>query len=139
MSGNLIDIPEVRFNEEPQPVFDYHSLDGQSPTICIDNGMTASVLRRVATNPQTSIGAYSWRAGFSSSSAPYIDRINMVSRYKERKFGKNVLLFGGDTDADANSRSNARSMFDGDLLIQGDMLVSSFLLWRMIETAQRNG
>lgn len=63
----------------------------------------------------------------------------MVSRYKERKFGKNILLFGGDTDADANSRSNARSMFDGDLLIQGDMLVSSFLLWCMIETAQRNG
>ncbi|OWZ72772.1 hypothetical protein AYX14_01810 [Cryptococcus neoformans] len=104
MSGNLIDLPEVRFNGEPQPVFDYHSLDGQSPAICIDNG------------------AHSWRAGFSSSSTPYIDRINMVSRYKERKFGKNVLLFGGDTDADANSRSNARSMFDGDLLIQGDML-----------------
>lgn len=52
MSGNLIDIPEVRFNEEPQPVFDYHSLDGQSSAICIDNGMTASVLRPVATNPR---------------------------------------------------------------------------------------
>lgn len=139
MPDNLIDIPEIRFNGEPQPVFDYHSLDGQSPAICIDNGMMSSLPRPVVTNPQRSIGAHSWRAGFSSSSTPYIDRINMVSRYKERKFGKNVLLFGGDTDADANSRSNARSMFDGDLLIQGDMLVSSFPSWRTNEVTQQDG
>lgn len=50
MSGDLIDLPEVRFNGEPQPVFDYHSLDGQSPAICIDNGMLSSLPRPAATN-----------------------------------------------------------------------------------------
>ena len=33
------------------------------------------------------------------------------------------MLFGRDTEADANSRASARSMFDGDLLIHGDLLV----------------
>ncbi len=34
------------------------------------------------------------------------------------------MLFGRDTEADANARSNARQMFDGDMLIHGDLLVS---------------
>ena len=58
-------------------------------------------------------------------STPYIDRPNIVSRYKERKQNRNVLLFGNDTDADASSRANVRGMFDGDLLIHGDILVSA--------------
>ncbi|WVN87297.1 uncharacterized protein L203_102475 [Cryptococcus depauperatus CBS 7841] len=101
---NVINIPETRFETQPQAVYDYHSLDGQEPTICIDNGSS------------------SWRAGFNTNSLPHIDRLNVVSRYKERKFGKGVLLFGSDVEADANSRANARSMYDGDLLIQGDLL-----------------
>ena len=55
---------------------------------------------------------------------PYIDKVNIVARYKERKQGRTTLLFGRDTEADANSRSNARQLFDGDMLIHGDMLVS---------------
>ena len=57
-------------------------------------------------------------------STPYIDRLNTISRYKERKLGRNLLLFGRDVEVDANSRSNARQMFDGDLLVQPDLLVS---------------
>jgi actin-related protein 5 len=56
---------------------------------------------------------------------PYIDRLNVVARFRERKQGRNILLFGRDTDADANARSNARSPFDGDLLIHGDVMVRS--------------
>lgn len=59
-------------------------------------------------------------------SEPYIDRTNIIARFKERKYGRNIMLFGRDCDADANSRSNIRAMHDGDLLIQGDMLVSLF-------------
>lgn len=55
---------------------------------------------------------------------PYVDRLNVVARYRERKQGRNLMLFGKDTDADANARSNARQMFDGDLLVHGDLLVS---------------
>lgn len=57
-------------------------------------------------------------------STPYIDSPNVIARYRERKLGKNMLLFGNYVDADANSRSNTRNMFDGDLLIHGDLLVS---------------
>ena len=69
-------------------------------------------------------GSYSWRAGFSTMNEPYVDRLNLVSRYKERKYGKNIMLFGRDAEADANARSNIRQMFDGDLLLHVDMLVS---------------
>ena len=56
-------------------------------------------------------------------STPYIDRTNIIARYRERKQGRNVVLFGADTEADANSRSNIRGMFDGDLLVHVDLLV----------------
>lgn len=59
-------------------------------------------------------------------SEPYVDRTNIVARYKERKIGKNIMLFGKDVEADANSRSNTRLMYDGDMLIHQDMLVSLF-------------
>lgn len=36
--SKVIHFPEGSFNAEPQPPFDYHSLDGQDPVICIDNG-----------------------------------------------------------------------------------------------------
>lgn len=55
---------------------------------------------------------------------PYIDRPNVVAKYKERKHQRNVLLFGRDVEADANSRSSGRSMFDGEMLVHGDVLVS---------------
>lgn len=60
-------------------------------------------------------------------STPYIDSPNVIARYRERKIGKNMLLFGNYVDADANSRSNTRNMFDGDLLIHGDLLVRANL------------
>lgn len=56
--------------------------------------------------------------------SPYIDRPNIVSRYRERKLGRNTLLFGNDVEVDANSRSQSRTMFDGDMLIHGDLMVS---------------
>lgn len=59
--------------------------------------------------------------------SPYINRPNIVARYRERKLGRNTLLFGNDCEVDANSRSNGRTMFDGDLLVHGELLVSSTL------------
>lgn len=61
-------------------------------------------------------------------SDPYIDRPNMVSRYKEKKFGRQYMLFGKDGDVDAMSRSSQKAMFEGDLLIQADILVSSTIM-----------
>lgn len=105
--ANYVYVPETMpYTGEPHSVFDYHSLDGTDPTICIDPG------------------SHSWRAGFSSMSTPWIDRPNVVSRYRDRKVGRNTLLFGQDVEVDANSRSNGRSMYDGDMLIHSDLLVS---------------
>lgn len=36
---NVIKVPEPHFPFEPQPPYDYHSLDGKDPVICIDPGM----------------------------------------------------------------------------------------------------
>jgi hypothetical protein len=55
---------------------------------------------------------------------PYVDRTNQVSKFREKKIGKHIMLFGKDTEVDTTARSSARPMFDGDLLIQGDVLVS---------------
>jgi hypothetical protein len=57
-------------------------------------------------------------------SDPYVNRPNVIARYKEKKFGRQYMLFGQDGDVDAMSRSSQRTMYDGDLLIQGDLLVS---------------
>ncbi|EIW73296.1 hypothetical protein TREMEDRAFT_59461 [Tremella mesenterica DSM 1558] len=97
---NIVYITDTPVPTTPQPTFDYHSLDGSEQAIC----------------------SHSWRAGFSSMSTPHVDRLNVIARYKERKLGKNIVLFGKDVEADANSRSNVRQMFDGDLLIHGDLL-----------------
>lgn len=35
---NVVEVPEPHYDFEPQSPFDYHSLDGKDPTICIDNG-----------------------------------------------------------------------------------------------------
>lgn len=103
---NVIVVRDQHHVLEQQPPFHYHSLEGD-PSICIDPG------------------SYTWRAGFSGMDVPYIHRPNVVARYRERKNGRNMMLFGRDVEIDANSRSNGKSMFDGDLLVHSDLLVRS--------------
>ncbi|KAL7418884.1 Actin-related protein 5 [Cryptotrichosporon argae] len=103
-SKHTIYIPETSASTSVLEPLDYHSLASADPFICIDNG------------------SHSWRAGFSSQAAPYIDAPSVVARYRERKANKTIMLFGKDCEVDANSRSNARALFDGDVLANGDML-----------------
>lgn len=117
--GNLVHIPDTPLDASPQTAYNYRSVSRHDPVICIDNGEESFRFLLIPS------GSHSWRAGFSTMSTPYIDRLNVLSRYKERKQGRNILLFGRDTEADANARSNARQMFDGDMLIHGDLLVGS--------------
>lgn len=35
---NVIKVPDPTFPLEPQQAYDYHSLDGKDPVICIDPG-----------------------------------------------------------------------------------------------------
>ena len=58
-------------------------------------------------------------------STPYIDRLNVISKYKERKIGRNVLLFGRDSESDSMARSSTKQMYDGDILVHADVLVGA--------------
>ena len=129
--SSIVNVPTLDsfYDNNPQPSFDYASVKGHDPVICIDNGelgflilcnVSKLLLRRVAKQS----GSLNWRAGFSTMPKPYIDRPSNVSKFKDRKNGRTITLIGKDTLIDANSRSNSRSMFDGDLLIAGDVLVS---------------
>lgn len=120
---NVIYVPNGdSFSAIPQAPLSPRPQEGRESVICIDNGKSAqslTILWRLI-RP----GSHSWRAGYAGSSEPYIDKNNLIARYKERKVGKNIMLFGKDVEADSNSRSNVRSMFDGDMLIHADIMVS---------------
>jgi actin-related protein 5 len=70
------------------------------------------------------VGTHSIRAGFSNATAPHIARQSQITKYRDRKSNKQVTLFGEDVDLDAQARANVKSMWDGEALINGEVLVS---------------
>lgn len=64
------------------------------------------------------------RAGFSSdeSNAPMYTCDNIVSRFRDRKRSANMVLCGTDCYADAQSRSNIKSPFDGNVVCGFDTM-----------------
>lgn len=63
------------------------------------------------------------RAGYSTDAAPRLLSSQQMSKYKDRKGTRSVLLYGEDADADATSRSHMRTLFEGDLLNNFDLMV----------------
>lgn len=47
-----------------------------------------------------------------------------MSRYKDRKNNRTVLLYGAGAEVDATTRAHSRPVWEGDLLLNGDNLVS---------------
>ena len=72
-------------------------------------------------------GSTTIRWGFSTSSIPYTSP-NAVAKYKERKTNKPLLLFGEAIDSESGARAQAKTPWEGDVLLNFDALVS-FLLW----------
>jgi actin-related protein 5 len=68
-------------------------------------------------------GSTSLRFGFATSTKPQVAP-NIVSKYKERKAGKQLLLFGDAVDAEGGARSQAKTPWEGDVLLNFDALVS---------------
>jgi len=68
-------------------------------------------------------GSSSFRFGFATSAKPQVAP-NIVSKYKERKAGKQLLLFGDAVDAEGGARSQAKTPWEGDVLLNFDALVS---------------
>ena len=87
--------------------YDEHR-DAHTP-LCIDNGSTHL------------------RFGFCTSDTPRTG-INMIAKYKERRTNKPLLLFGEGIDIEGGARSQARTPWEGDVLLNFDALVRRGLL-----------
>ncbi len=94
------------------PATDYDDHHEQHTPLCIDNGSTHL------------------RFGFCTSDTPRTG-INMVAKYKERRTNKPLLLFGEGIDVEGGARSQAKTPWEGDVLLNFDALVCpSFTLLR---------
>lgn len=74
-------------------------------------------------------GSTNLRWGFGSSSVPnenpkLFTGPNAVAKYKERKTNKPLLLFGEAIDSESGARGQAKTPWEGDVLLNFDALVS---------------
>ncbi|KAG8700208.1 Nuclear actin-protein involved in chromatin remodeling [Ceratobasidium sp. 394] len=67
-------------------------------------------------------GATKFRYGFAGDDKGPFSWLNSVSRYRERKTNRPVLLFGEATNLDATSRAQSKQPWEGDLLLNFDAL-----------------
>ncbi|KAH7100193.1 actin-like ATPase domain-containing protein [Auriculariales sp. MPI-PUGE-AT-0066] len=70
-------------------------------------------------------GASNLRYGFASAAEPFVQP-NIVSRYKDRRITGTVLLFGEAVDIEATTRTQSRTPWEGDLLLNFDAMESAF-------------
>lgn len=88
---------------EPEPYDDHR---GKGTPLIIDNGST------------------NLRFGFATSTTPR-SGLNAIARYKERKQNKPLLLFGEGIDSESGAKSQTRTAWEGDVLLNLDALVSA--------------
>lgn len=67
-------------------------------------------------------GSTNLRYGFATASSPH-SGLNVVAKYKERKFNKPLLLFGDAVDLESGAKGQARTPWEGDVLLNFDALV----------------
>lgn len=68
-------------------------------------------------------GSSNLRFGFSTSASPHTSP-NVVAKYKERKFNQSLLLFGDAIDAESGAKSQGKTPWEGDVLLNFDAMVS---------------
>jgi actin-related protein 5 len=83
----------------------YDSLRGTDTPIVIDNGATTL------------------RWGFAVSESPSCQS-NIVTKYRERKTNRPLLLFGDAVEVEGGAKAQARTPWEGDVLLNFDALVS---------------
>lgn len=93
---------------------DYAPFRGESTPIVLDNG--SSTLRYGFARDPTTGGANINPFGGT----------NVSSRFKDRKSNRPVLLFGESVEFDSGARSQARTPWEGDVLLNFDALVCSY-------------
>ncbi|GLB36675.1 putative actin family protein [Lyophyllum shimeji] len=85
----------------PSEPYDYHR-SAHTPLI-IDNGSTT------------------FRWGFATSRSPQFGP-NVIAKYKERRTNKPLLLFGEGVEVESGAKAQARTPWEGDVLLNFDAL-----------------
>ena len=67
-------------------------------------------------------GASTLRFGFSTSATPH-SVSNVIAKFKERKYNQPLLLFGDGVDAESGAKGQAKTPWEGDVLLNFDALV----------------
>lgn len=106
----------------PDPPLAVFTLPILSPP-CIPPSLPYDAHRSARTPLVIDNGSTNLRFGFATSKIPQVAP-NIVSKYKERKAGKQLLLFGDAVDAEGGARSQAKTPWEGDVLLNFDALVS---------------
>jgi len=105
---NIFRLPTTYLPTLPPTAEAYSKHRSHHTPIVIDNGSTTI------------------RWGFGTSSTPYTSP-NAVAKYKERKTNKPLLLFGEAIDSESGARAQAKTPWEGDVLLNFDALVSFFM------------
>lgn len=104
-SPDIVRIPNAPLPTIPT-LLSYDDCRGAAIPLVIDNGST------------------NLRFGFATSITP-TTVTNVVARFRERKQNKPLLLFGDAIDIESGARTQARTPWEGDVLLNFDALVSS--------------
>ncbi|EIN13328.1 actin-like ATPase domain-containing protein [Punctularia strigosozonata HHB-11173 SS5] len=81
----------------------YDEYRGKGTPLVIDNGSTTL------------------RYGFCTAETPFSGP-NVVAKYKERKFNRPVLLFGDAVEVESTAKAQAKTPWEGDVLLNFDAL-----------------
>lgn len=104
----IVGLPPLSLPSPPLKQVLYDKYRATHTPIVIDNGSTTL------------------RWGFADFDKPYTG-INAVSKYKERKNNRLLVLFGDAIDTESGARGQARTPWEGDVLLNFDALVHSAL------------
>ncbi|KAF9542860.1 actin-like ATPase domain-containing protein [Agrocybe pediades] len=100
---NIHYLPTTYQASLPPPAEPYDNHRSAHTPIVIDNGST------------------NLRWGFGTSSTPFSGP-NAIAKYKERKTNKPLLLFGEGIDSESGARGQAKTPWEGDILLNFDAL-----------------
>lgn len=102
-TSNIFSIPTPTLPSITLPD-SYDAFRSQSTPLIIDNGSS------------------NLRFGFSNSTSPHTSP-NVIAKYKERKFNQSLLLFGDAIDAEGGAKGQAKTPWEGDVLLNFDAMV----------------
>ncbi|KAF8525246.1 chromatin remodeling complex subunit [Hysterangium stoloniferum] len=103
ISNNVLVIPINTATPAPSEPSSYDHLRGTDTPIVIDNGATTL------------------RWGFATSATPNCQP-NVITKYKERKTNRPLLLFGDGVEAESGAKAQARTPWENDVLLNFDAL-----------------